>query len=107
MRRLSPSIATMLTLMLNNFYAERAYKNEGKQRKSAVTGVIGALISKRFSSVAPKYNVCHDSPVTRTAVGVGSGYGTFHRLQIAVECWLHMKAHARCASTKRPLLSWI
>ena len=29
---LSPSIATMLTLMLNNFYAER--NNEGKPKKA-------------------------------------------------------------------------
>jgi len=31
---LSPSIATMLTLMLSNLYAERAYKNKGKPKKA-------------------------------------------------------------------------
>lgn len=57
---LSPSIATMLTLMLSKFHAERAYKNKGKPKKLC-TGVVGALINKRFSSAVPKYNVCHDS----------------------------------------------
>jgi hypothetical protein len=31
---LSPSIATKLTLMLSNFFAERAYKNKGKSKKA-------------------------------------------------------------------------
>ncbi len=58
---LGPSIATMLTLMLSNFYAERAYKKQRQAEEGAVTEVEGALINKRFSSAAPKYNVCHDS----------------------------------------------
>jgi hypothetical protein len=57
---LSPSIATMLTLMLSKFHAERAYKHKGKPKKLC-TGVVGALINKRFSSAGPKYNVCHDT----------------------------------------------
>ncbi len=31
---LGPSIATMLTLMLSNFYAERAYKKQSKPKKA-------------------------------------------------------------------------
>jgi hypothetical protein len=51
----------MLTLMLSNFYAERAYKKQRQAEEGAVTEGEGALINKRFSSAAPKYNVCHDS----------------------------------------------